>query len=374
MNFSRSRKNMITDLSLMTAQNGRPVHSARRRRADRECVRQHPSAVAAPCGDPGPNGKQPPSSVPLPSANRYPAEGGLDSLALYLREIAPISLLTREEEAALARRVRRGDPRARERMITANLRLVVKIARAYEHYGLPLADLVSEGNIGLMEAVNRYDPRKGAKLSVYASYWIRQAIRRALEKKSRMVRLSTYAQEQLTQIRDAAVLLTERMGREPTDEELSESVEMPARRVRDLRQSERRPLSLDALLEEGGADSFGEKVPDENAPTPLETVSKKDVLRLLGRLMENLTAREQVVLRQRFGLNGEAEMSLEALAQQWGLTRERVRQIQNAALLKLRRRVEASERPFYRVHTATSSTNSAGGELAHLPPHPPHDD
>ena len=171
-----------------------------------------------------------------------------DSLQLYLREIGQVDLLTPQEEITLAKRIRKGDRRAREHMIKANLRLVVKIARDYEGLGLPLLDLVNEGNIGLMKGVERFDPRKGAKLSTYASWWIKQAIKRALANQSKTIRLPVHVVDKMAHIRRAEMKLRETLDRDPTDEEIADNLGLSPRRVREYREASRAPISLDAPL------------------------------------------------------------------------------------------------------------------------------
>src|SRR3954466_15407331 len=176
-----------------------------------------------------------------------PATNG-DSLQLYLREIGQVKLLTPEEEITLAKRIKRGDKKAREHMIKANLRLVVKIARDYENLGLPLLDLINEGNIGLMKGVERFDPRKGAKLSTYAAWWIKQAIKRALANQSKTIRLPVHVVDKLAHIRRAEMKLREVLDRDPTDEEVAAELGLDAKRVRRYRQASRAPVSLDAPI------------------------------------------------------------------------------------------------------------------------------
>jgi RNA polymerase primary sigma factor len=262
---------------------------------------------------------------------------------LYLREIGQTKLLTPGEEVLLAERIRQGDESAREQMIKANLRLVVKIAREYEEYGVPLLDLINEGNIGLMKAVERFDPTKGAKLSTYASWWIKQAIRRALSNQSKTIRLPVHVGDKLLHMRRAAVKMEEELGREPTDEELAEELDMSSSKVRALRSAAIRPASLDAPMGEDEAKRFGEVVRDEKADTPYEQLEDKTTTDMLRELLATLPDREQTILRFRFGLEGEGERTLEEVGAKFGVTRERIRQIQNIALEKLRKMIEKRE-------------------------------
>src|SRR5436190_1942790 len=267
-----------------------------------------------------------------------------NAYSLYLREIGQTKLLTPQEEIALAARIKRGDARAREEMIKANLRLVVKIAREYEDYGVPLLDLINEGNIGLMKAVERFDPAKGAKLSTYAAWWIKQAIRRALSNQSKTIRLPVHVGDKLVHMRRTAVRLHEELGREPTDDELAQQMGTTALRITELRNAGARPSSLDAPI--GGDDDsnpFGDIIGDEKADTPYEQLEDKTNTELIRELVEKLPEREAVILRYRFGLDGDDERTLEEVGQKFGVTRERIRQLQNIALNKLRKMIQKRE-------------------------------
>src|SRR6476620_1230449 len=199
------------------------------------------------------------------------------SLKVYLREISKTPLLTPEDEVKLAKRIKKGDKAARLHMINANLRLVVKIAQDYANYGLPISDLISEGNIGLMKAVERFDPTKGGKLSTYAAWWIKQSIKRALANQSKTIRLPVHMVDKIAKMRRISTLLGEALGREPTEEELAEEVGLPARKLALLRQASYRPTSLDAPINEGEATEFGEVISDEKAVNPLDMLSDKNL-------------------------------------------------------------------------------------------------
>jgi len=267
-----------------------------------------------------------------------------NAYSLYLREIGQTKLLTPQEEIKLAARIKRGDSRAREEMIKANLRLVVKIAREYEDYGVPLLDLINEGNIGLMKAVERFDPAKGAKLSTYAAWWIKQAIRRALSNQSKTIRLPVHVGDKLVHMRRAAVRLHEELGREPTDDELAKALETTATRINELRNAGARPSSLDAPI--GGDDDsnpFGDIIGDEKADTPYEQLEDKTNTALVRELVDKLPEREATILRYRFGLDGDDERTLEEVGEKFGVTRERIRQLQNIALTKLKKMIQKRE-------------------------------
>ena len=268
---------------------------------------------------------------------------GDTAIKLYLREIGQVKLLTPQEEIELAARIKKGDKKAREQMIKANLRLVVKIAHDYEGLGLPLLDLINEGNIGLMKAVERFDPAKGGKLSTYGAWWIKQSIKRALANQSKTIRLPVHLVDKISKMRRTAMKLQEVLGREPTDEELAEELGMTASRVAQLRTAAIRPASLDAPIGDEDSNNFSEVVQDENAATPYQELEEKTVSAMLQEMVKTLDAREATILRYRFGLDGGSEKTLEEVGQKFGVTRERVRQIQNIALAKLRKMIEKIE-------------------------------
>ena len=273
-------------------------------------------------------------------ASRYDAD---TAIKLYLREIGQVKLLTPPEEIQLAARIKKGDKKAREQMIKANLRLVVKIARDYDGIGLPLLDLISEGNIGLMKAVERFDPRKGGKLSTYGSWWIKQSIKRALANQSKTIRLPVHLVDKISKMRRIAMKLQEELGREPNDEELADELDMTAARVRQMRLASIRPASLDAPIGDDDSNNFSDLVEDENAITPYQDLEDKTVTGMLQDMVKHLDEREATILRYRFGLDGGSEKTLEEVGEKFGVTRERVRQIQNLALKKLRRMIEKLE-------------------------------
>jgi RNA polymerase primary sigma factor len=282
-------------------------------------------------------------ALELEKETRREATETSNAYTLYLREIGQTKLLTPEEEVKLAKRIHRGDERAREQMIRANLRLVVKIARDYEEYGLPLLDLINEGNMGLMKAVERFDPNKGAKLSTYAAWWIKQAIRRALANQSKTIRLPVHVGDKILHMRRAAMKLQEVLGRDPTDEELAEELGTTPFRISELRSAAIRPASLDAPIGDDDSDHYGDIVQDEKAETPYEELEGKTNTAMVRELVRNLPDREATILRYRFGLDGDKERTLEEVGQKFGVTRERIRQIQNIALKKLRKVIEKRE-------------------------------
>ena len=268
-----------------------------------------------------------------------------DPFLLYLREIGQVPLLTPQEEIALAKRIKRGDKAAREHMIKANLRLVVKIARDYEGMGVPLLDLISEGNIGLMKGVERFNPAKGAKLSTYASWWIKQAVKRALSNQSKTIRLPVHVTDRLANIRRAEVRLREVFDRDPTDEELAHELDLDAKRVRQYREASRTPLSLDAPIGEDDSSRISEIIADPNAANPFDQVSHGADTELVREVLGTLTERENSILALRYGLNDGQERTLEDIGARFGVTRERIRQIQELALKKLRTKMEERDQP-----------------------------
>jgi len=269
-----------------------------------------------------------------------------DALQLYMREIAQVKLLTPKEEIALARRIKRGDAEAREHMIKANLRLVVKIERDYANLGLPLLDLINEGNIGLIKGVERFNPAKGAKLSTYASWWIKQSIKRALANQSKTIRLPVHVVDKVFHMRRAEVKLREILDREPTDEEVAENLGLNARRVREYREASRAPVSLETPLgTDDDSHSIAEVVADTKAAAPFEELAKAGDTALVREVLASLTPRERTILAQRFGLDDDSPRTLEEIGQDFGVTRERIRQIQEEALKKLRIKIEKINRP-----------------------------
>jgi RNA polymerase primary sigma factor len=264
---------------------------------------------------------------------------------LYLREIARFPLLTVADEIKLARKIKRGDQEARALMVRSNLRLVVKIARDYSNYGLPLLDLISEGNIGLMKAVERFDPKKGGKLSTYAAWWIKQSIKRALANQSKTIRLPVHLVDKIAKIRRVSTQMTEELGREPTDDELAEEIGLSAAKVTALKSAAIRPTSLDQPIGDDDSTQFGDLVGDAEAQDPFEMLRDKDLRDEVGDLLDVLDDRERRIINARFGLDGKKPQTLEEVGEKFGVTRERIRQLQNIALSKLRRALSKKERP-----------------------------
>jgi len=273
----------------------------------------------------------------LPSKDR-------NVMRTYMQEIGKTALLTGKEEVALAARIQQGDKAARDRMISANLRLVVKIAHDYNNFGLPLLDLISEGNIGLIKAVERFDPSKGGKLSTYAAWWIKQSIKRALANQSKTIRLPVHLVDKIAKMRRITASLTDELDREPSDEEIGYDMGMPVNKVAHLKSVSVRPSSLDAPVGVDGDTSFGELIGDENQTTPLENLQQKSIHNDIQSVIALLDQREGEIIRLRFGLDGDHPLTLEEVGEAFKITRERVRQIQTIAIHKMRRIMTENER------------------------------
>jgi len=272
-----------------------------------------------------------------------PPEGGPeDSVRLYLKKIGKVRLLTREDEVRLARRAERNDMSAKNALVEANLRLVVSIAKRYTGRGLTLLDLIQEGNLGLIRAVEKFDWRRGFKFSTYATWWIRQAITRALADQSRTIRIPVHMVERMNRVARVRRALLQKHGREPTPEEIAVELEMPVARVEEALKVGQEPVSLETPVgsEEGDA-SLADFIPDASIDRPLEVVANRLREADLQAALESLPWRERRVLELRYGLAGEGPMTLEEIGTQVGVTRERVRQIESKTLLKLKNSGEA---------------------------------
>ncbi len=287
---------------------------------------------------------RPPASTRVAPAADREVQPERSTIKQYLAEIGKTPLLTPAEEVVLAKRIKRGDRAARNHMIQANLRLVVKIAHDYKDFGLPLLDLISEGNLGLIKAVERFDPAKGGKLSTYAAWWIKQSIKRALANQSKTIRLPVHLVDKISKMRKVATALTEEFGREPTEEEIAIEMQIPTNKIAHMKSVSVRPASLDAPIndEEGGS-PFGEIVGDENAISPYDTLREKNIQGDLKDLLDSLEEREARIIKLRFGIEGNNEMTLEEVGKLFNVTRERVRQLQNLAISKMRKAMRRIE-------------------------------
>lgn len=262
---------------------------------------------------------------------------------MYLQEIRKTQLLKPAEEVALAARIQAGDKAARDHMISANLRLVVKIAMDYKDFGLPLMDLISEGNLGLIKAVGRFDPSKGGKLSTYAAWWIKQYIKRALANQSKTIRLPVHLLDKVAKMRRATLALSEQLGRDPSNDELAAELGVSASRVAHLKSVTVQPASLDAPVgDDSNSSSFGELVGDEKDVNPADSLSNSTEEAALKKMIADLDPREAEIIRLRFGFDGNDELTLEEIGEKFHVTRERVRQLQNLALSRLRKAIEAN--------------------------------
>ena len=276
------------------------------------------------------------------------ADDSETSIKIYLQEVSGTPLLTVQEEIELAARIKKGDQKARAWMIKANLRLVVKIAHDYSNLGLPLLDLISEGNIGLIKAVERFNPGKGGKLSTYGAWWIKQSIKRALANQSKTIRLPVHLVDKISKMRRVSLQMSKELGREPTDEEFAEEIGISSAKLSQLKTVSIRPASLDAPIGDDDSTEFGEIVGDEDAQTPFELFRDKNMRDELSELLAVLDDREREIIFKRFGLDGGKPKTLEEVGKKFGVTRERIRQLQNIALAKLRRALAKREKPIVR--------------------------
>jgi RNA polymerase primary sigma factor len=268
-------------------------------------------------------------------------EPSLDSLRLYLRSIGRVELLTAEEEVGLAKRIERGDMAAKQHMIEANLRLVVSIAKGYLGRGLTFLDLIQEGSLGLIRAVEKFDYRRGYKFSTYATWWIRQAVTRAIADKARTIRIPVHMVEKLNKVVHVERQLVQQLGREPVPDEIARELELTTREVKDIQRMAQMPVSLEKPIGEEEDSELGDFVEDETAESPfelaLENLRKENVRKAL----EALPNREREVIEMRFGLKGSEARTLEEVGRAFGVTRERIRQIENNTLKKLEMLPEA---------------------------------
>jgi len=274
----------------------------------------------------------------VPDDSAYIDDIADDSVRLYLREIGKIPLLTAEEELALAKKVVSGDKRAKDAMAEANMRLVVSIAKRYVGRGLDLLDLIQEGNTGLLRAVEKFDPERGFKFSTYATWWIRQAITRAIADQARTIRIPVHMVETINKLLRTQRRLTQELNREPTNEEIAAAMDMDVDKVEHIMKIKQDISSLDASVRDDEEDSvLGDFIEDEDAKTPTESASEQLLKEQVKRILGTLTEREQKILKLRFGLEDGKSHTLEEVGQEFSVTRERIRQIEAKALAKLRK-------------------------------------
>ncbi|MCD7771908.1 MAG: RNA polymerase sigma factor RpoD [Oscillospiraceae bacterium] len=259
-----------------------------------------------------------------------------DPVKIYLKEIGRVPLLTSEEEIELAQRIQQGDKEAKKRLAEANLRLVVSIAKRYGGRGMSFLDLIQEGNLGLIKAVEKFDYTKGFKFSTYATWWIRQSITRAIADQARTIRVPVHMVETITKVKKASSTLLHQNGRDPTAEEIAEELDMPVDKVREIMRIAQDPVSLETPIGEEEDSHLGDFIPDDNAPEPTEAASQVLLKEQINQVLGTLTEREEKVLRLRFGLEDGRSRTLEEVGQMFNVTRERIRQIEAKALRKLR--------------------------------------
>src|SRR3954464_8788200 len=266
-----------------------------------------------------------------------------DSLQLFLKGIGKVRLLTAQEEVDLAKRIERGDLDAKQKMVESNLRLVVSIAKNYRNQGLPFLDLIQEGTLGLVRAAEKFDYRKGFKFSTYATWWIRQAIARALADKARTIRIPVHVVEKLNKIGRAERKLVTELGREPTAEEIAEVTGIEPDEVDSIKRSAQAPVSLEKPVGDEEESEFGQFIADERAESPYERAAEILTKEALREALENLSYRERRVLELRYGLGGEHPRTLDEVGRTFNVTRERIRQIENQSLKKLQSLAEAQK-------------------------------
>ena len=268
-------------------------------------------------------------------------EPSLDSLRLYLRSIGRVELLTAEQEVTLAKRIERGDMTAKQQMVEANLRLVVSIAKSYLGRGLTFLDLIQEGSLGLIRAVEKFDYRRGYKFSTYATWWIRQAVTRAIADKARTIRIPVHMVEKLNRVTHVERQLVQRMGREPEPAEIAEELKITVREVRDILRVAQMPISLEKPVGDEEESELGDFVADDRTEEPFDTATERLQREDIQKALDALPERERQVIELRYGLRGHEPLTLEEVGRAFGVTRERIRQIENNTLKKLKQLPEA---------------------------------
>jgi RNA polymerase primary sigma factor len=282
-------------------------------------------------------------SEPAPNLAVAERDVTTEALQLFLKDIGKVPLLTAAQEVELAKRIERGDHAAKQKMVESNLRLVVSIAKNYRNQGLPFLDLIQEGTLGLVRAAEKFDYRKGFKFSTYATWWIRQAVARALADKARTIRMPVHVVEKLNKIGRIERKLLGELGREPATEEIAAELDLPVEEVEQIRRSAQVPISLEKPVGDDEESEFGHFLADEHEPAPdeaAETTLRKETLR---RILDTLSLRERRVLEMRYGLDGQQPRTLDEVGRTFNVTRERVRQIENQCLKKLQALAEAQK-------------------------------
>ena len=326
-------KEQVRDLRAYFVEHGIDIVSGDGKPAESDLGKVEAAAAAAAAKDP----ETAPKKVELDLT----VEPSLDSLRLYLRSIGKVELLTADQEVWLAKRIERGDMSAKQHMIEANLRLVVSIAKGYLGRGLTFLDLIQEGSLGLIRAVEKFDYRRGYKFSTYATWWIRQAVTRAIADKARTIRIPVHMVEKLNKVVHVERQLVQELGREPTPDEIAGELEITAREVKDILRMAQLPVSLEKPIGEEEDSELGDFVEDEGAESPFETALENLRRENVRKALDALPQREREVIEMRFGLKGHEARTLEEVGRAFGVTRERIRQIENNTLKKLEMLPEA---------------------------------
>jgi RNA polymerase primary sigma factor len=284
-------------------------------------------------------------------AEEAPVKGGdaftEDSVRLYLREIGRVKMVKPDEEIELARRIAKGDQDAKKRLIQANLRLVISIAKKYVNRGLPFQDLIQEGNLGLIRAAEKFDHTKGFKFSTYATWWIRQAISRGLADKSRTIRVPVHMVESINKMKKTSARLAQELGRKPTESELSDAMELPVNKIQEIIQADREPISMEMPLNRDEETYLGDLIEDNESSRPDSTTVEELMRQDLNRMLSQLTPRERDIMHLRYGLEDGRQRTLEEVGRLFNITRERVRQIEHKAFRKLRQPAWSSKLAGY---------------------------
>jgi RNA polymerase primary sigma factor len=325
-------KEQVRDLRAYFVEHGIEIVSGDGKPAESDLGKVEAAAVAAAAKDP-----ESPKKVELDLT----VEPSLDSLRLYLRSIGKVELLTAGEEVMLAKRIERGDMAAKQHMVEANLRLVVSIAKGYLGRGLTFLDLIQEGSLGLIRAVEKFDYRRGYKFSTYATWWIRQAVTRAIADKARTIRIPVHMVEKLNKVVHVERQLVQELGRDPSPAEIAAELEITAREVKDILRMAQLPVSLEKPIGEEEDSELGDFVEDEGAESPFETALENLRRENVRTALDALPQREREVIEMRFGLKGHEARTLEEVGRAFGVTRERIRQIENNTLKKLEMLPEA---------------------------------
>lgn len=267
----------------------------------------------------------------------------MENLRAYLKEIRTFPLLKPEEEITLAKRIKRHDKEAYNRMVRSNLRLVVNIAKRYIHFGIPFMDLIEEGNLGLMKAVEKFNPKKGYRFSTYAAWWIKQSITRSISEQGKIIRIPVYMQEHLNKYKKTSERLSQKLRRQPREEEIAKKMKLPVKKIREINNWTLKPASLEERMGDEGEDELKDVIEDKNSASPQEELQVFLQRERIDNLLDKMEQREKEILDLRFGLVDGTTHTLAEVSKKIGVSRERIRQIEESALKKLRKFVEAQE-------------------------------